>query len=163
VVGFVRDPLLNQSVLLPRQTLARELGLQGKANTVWIKTARSDPESEAAIARDLRRIFEENQVDTTPGGPLGAATATEIVQTFNFIFGFIISLLAIMASVIALVGSISLSGTLTLNVLERRREIGVLRAIGASSGAIARLLIGEGLILGWLSWIIALPLSTAFC
>jgi putative ABC transport system permease protein len=56
-------------------------------------------------------------------------------------------------------GSIALSGVLSLNVLERRREIGVMRAIGASSGAIARLFIGEALILGWMSWLIALPLS----
>jgi putative ABC transport system permease protein len=44
-------------------------------------------------------------------------------------------------------------------VIERQREIGVMRAIGASSWVIARLFIGEGLILGWLSWLIAFPLS----
>jgi putative ABC transport system permease protein len=48
---------------------------------------------------------------------------------------------------------------LSLNVIERRREIGVMRAIGASSWDITRLFIGEALILGWLSWLIALPLS----
>jgi len=57
------------------------------------------------------------------------------------------------------VGSIALSGVLSLNVLERRREIGVMRAIGASSRAVSGIFIGEGLILGLLSWVIALPLS----
>jgi putative ABC transport system permease protein len=61
--------------------------------------------------------------------------------------------------IIAIVGSIGLSGVLSLSVLERRREIGVMRAIGASSGKISALFIGEGLILGLLSWLIALPLS----
>ena len=70
-----------------------------------------------------------------------------------------IVLLAIMAVIIGIVGSIALSGTLSLSVMERTREIGVMRAIGASTWAIARLFIGEGLILGWLSWLIALPLS----
>jgi putative ABC transport system permease protein len=46
-----------------------------------------------------------------------------------------------------------------LNVIERGREIGVMRAIGAPSADIIRLFMGEGLILGWLSWLIALPLS----
>jgi putative ABC transport system permease protein len=46
-----------------------------------------------------------------------------------------------------------------LSVLERTREIGVMRAIGASSSQITRLFIGEGLLLGFLSWAIALPLS----
>ena len=64
-----------------------------------------------------------------------------------------------MAVVIAVVGGVSLSGVLSINVLERRREIGVMRAIGASSLQIFRLLVGEGLLLGWLSWLIALPLS----
>jgi putative ABC transport system permease protein len=43
--------------------------------------------------------------------------------------------------------------------MERRREIGVMRAIGASSWTIFRMFIGEGILLGWLSWLIALPLS----
>ena len=71
----------------------------------------------------------------------------------------IVTLLATMAVVIGVVGSIALSGVLSLNVLDRRREIGVMRAIGASSSDIAGLFIGEGLILGWLSWLIAVPLS----
>jgi putative ABC transport system permease protein len=57
------------------------------------------------------------------------------------------------------VGSIALSGVLSLSVRERTREIGVMRAIGASSRSIAGLFIGEGLLLGLLSWLIALPLS----
>jgi putative ABC transport system permease protein len=64
-----------------------------------------------------------------------------------------------MAVVMAMVGSIALSGVLSINVLERRREIGVMRAIGASTLTIAGLFIGEGLTLGLLSWAIALPLS----
>jgi putative ABC transport system permease protein len=34
-----------------------------------------------------------------------------------------------------------------------------MRAIGASSGRVAGLFIGEGLILGLLSWLLAIPLS----
>jgi putative ABC transport system permease protein len=64
-----------------------------------------------------------------------------------------------MALLIAIVGAVALSGTLSLNVLERTREIGVMRAIGASATAVSGQFIGEGLILGWLSWLIAIPLS----
>ncbi|MDX1522797.1 MAG: FtsX-like permease family protein, partial [Anaerolineae bacterium] len=71
----------------------------------------------------------------------------------------IIRLLAVMAVVIALVGGVGLSGVISLSVLERRREIGVMRAIGASSWQVIRLFMGEGLLLGLISWLIALPLS----
>ncbi len=68
-------------------------------------------------------------------------------------------MLLTLAALIALVGAIGLAGTLSINVLERRREIGVMRAIGASSPTIARQFIGEGLLLGLLAWLIAIPLS----
>jgi len=59
---------------------------------------------------------------------------------------------------------LGLMGTMSLNVMERVREIGVMRAFGASSAAISRIVIIEGLLIGILSWILAiglsLPLST---
>ena len=52
-------------------------------------------------------------------------------------FGIITTMLLTMSALIAAVGAIGLAGTLSINVLERRREIGVMRAIGASSFTIA--------------------------
>jgi ABC-type antimicrobial peptide transport system permease subunit len=68
-----------------------------------------------------------------------------------------------MAVVMAAVGGLGLSGTMSMNVLERVREIGVMRAIGASDGAILRLVLVEGIIIGLLSWVagavVAVPLA----
>ena len=66
---------------------------------------------------------------------------------------------AAVQEIVAVAGGVGLSGVLTLNVLERRRDIGVMRAIGASTWRVVRLYVGEGMLLGWLSWMIALPLS----
>ena len=86
-------------------------------------------------------------------------TAHRLTDDVTGRFDIIISLLAGMAILIAVVGGVALSGVLSINVIERTREIGVMRAIGASSQAVAGQFIGEGLILGWLSWVIAFPLS----
>lgn len=50
-------------------------------------------------------------------------------------------------------------GTLSINVIERRREIGVLRTIGTTATGIVEVFCGEGILLGVLSWLFALPLS----
>jgi len=49
--------------------------------------------------------------------------------------------------------------TMSINVIERGREIGVMRSTGATSTAIAGIFVAEGVLVGVLSWLIAAPLS----
>ena len=46
-----------------------------------------------------------------------------------------------------------------MNVVERTREIGVMRAIGACSRTIVGMFVAEGVLIGGLSWLLAVPLS----
>ena len=50
-------------------------------------------------------------------------------------------------------------GTMSINVLERTREIGVMRAVGASNGDIQGIVIVEGMVIGLISWAISILLS----
>ncbi|MEZ4594158.1 MAG: FtsX-like permease family protein [Chloroflexota bacterium] len=52
-----------------------------------------------------------------------------------------------------------LMGSLGISVVERTREIGVMRAIGARSPTIVSLFIMEGVLQGVLSWLVAVPLA----
>lgn len=161
VVGLLFDPIITTSAHVSRETLLRETGSVNKADTIWIQTVANDPTEEVALGKALRTYYKENHIEISPQrGVFGISdSASETAQTIVNQFNFIIILLGVMAVIIGAVGSIALSGALSLSVLERRREIGVMRAIGASSWTIIRLFVGEGLLLGWLSWLIALPFS----
>lgn len=63
--------------------------------------------------------------------------------------------LLFLSMLMATVGSIGLTGTMSLNVLERTREIGVMRAVGASDGEVFRIVLVEGLIIGLISWVVS--------
>jgi len=86
------------------------------------------------------------------------AMSTERAEGEAF-FGAIIFLLLVMALMLAIVGGLGLMGTMSINVLERTREIGVLRAIGAPNKGVARVFIREGIAIGLISWLFGAMLA----
>jgi putative ABC transport system permease protein len=80
-------------------------------------------------------------------------------------YGLLIAALAFIAAMMAVVGAVGLSSTMSIRILERRREIGVLRAVGASPRAVFGAIVTEGVVVGVASWglavIVSVPLSSA--
>jgi putative ABC transport system permease protein len=70
-----------------------------------------------------------------------------------------VSMLLVLAVIMALVGGIGLMGALSISVVERTREIGVMRAIGARTPTILGMFVMEGVLQGMFSWLIAVPVS----
>lgn len=89
--------------------------------------------------------------EVTAGKSLTATTTDGL----NILTGFLL----MMALLIAVVGSIGLTGTMSMNVLERIREIGIIRAIGASDRAVMNLVMVEGVLIGLMSWVFGTLLS----
>jgi putative ABC transport system permease protein len=88
-----------------------------------------------------------------------ARTGQSTLKTASESLDILVTFLLIMALLTALVGSMGLTGTMGMNVLERTREIGVMRSIGAVDSEIMRTVIVEGVIIGGISWILGTLLS----
>ncbi len=159
VVGLVNDSMNDRRIIAPRETLLITSRRVGQGNNLFVKTEESTPDQDIVIARRLREDFDYRGLDLQASN---ADTLSQLAEEAISSFNIIIYLLLIMAILIAIIGGIALSGVLSINVLERRVEIGILRAIGASNGAIGALFITEGILLGWLSWLIAVPISVPF-
>jgi putative ABC transport system permease protein len=86
-------------------------------------------------------------------------TAYEERQFADSQFNIVIGMLLTLAVIVALVGGIGLMGSLSISVVERTREIGVMRAIGAGSGTMMGMFVMEGVLQGLLSWAMAVPVS----
>jgi putative ABC transport system permease protein len=86
---------------------------------------------------------------------LGADIAARQKSLTNLLVYFML----MMAALIAVVGGLGLMGTMGINVLERTREIGVLRAVGASNFDVQSIVIVEGIVVGLISWVISIVFS----
>ena len=85
----------------------------------------------------------------------GLSIQEDSAQGINILVIFLL----IMALLIAFVGSIGLTGTMGMNVLERTREIGVMRAIGAVDLEIIKSVVIEGMMIGLITWVLAIGMS----
>ena len=63
---------------------------------------------------------------------------------------------------ITLVASFNIVGTLTMIVTEKQREIAILKAMGATPGAIMRIFMLNGLVIGLTGTVIGIPLGYTF-
>ena len=90
---------------------------------------------------------------------LRAETADSVRDGYRAQFNNLVVLLMALAGLTALVGGLGLANTMALNVLERSRELGVLRAMGAGRVLLRRLVLAEGLAVALISAVLAVVLA----
>ncbi|MEZ4662019.1 MAG: FtsX-like permease family protein [Caldilineaceae bacterium] len=149
VVGFAQTTEFggNISAYVTYDYFTRLTNSVGSASSALIQVDRTPERTIDEQATLLEETFDQ------AGMRVGSIFTVDRIRTFtgNF-FTVIVSLLLVMGVLIASVGA-RLAGTMSTNVLERTREIGVMRFIGASDGAVLRIVIVEGVIIGLLSWL----------
>jgi putative ABC transport system permease protein len=162
VVGVVRSPLPLPILYADYAAVTRMLGEPNHTRSVRVLTTASTPAAQEATAEALQEHFEAFGVRVA-----AVQTQAQLREQSTSLFTIITAFLLSMAMLVAGVGGLGLMGTLSINVLERTREIGILRAIGAANRQVQTIVITEGLVVGLLSWLIglllALPLSGLLC
>jgi putative ABC transport system permease protein len=160
VVGVVSGQMMGPLFFADRDSLDGILGLKGGITRVVVRTAgHTTADQDAASARLEARLKKAGLPVT------GLRTSTGIASNISNQLGILVTFLVIMAVILAAVGVIGLTGTMIINVLESTREIGVMRAIGASHMSIYQVFVTEGVVVGLMSWfggvILSVPMSLA--
>lgn len=155
VVGLAFDMTNRQrTVFVPLSAYAKLQHQPGFATSLLVQTGDHQNESQERMEQELVQIFERKNILVDSVEQSNASIAEQLAP-----FDMIVYLLMGMAILMALVGGLGLMGAMFLNVAERMREIGVMRAIGGDSWKIVWIFINEGLALGLLSWLLAALLS----
>jgi putative ABC transport system permease protein len=149
VSGFVSD-----TIYAPQEALYKTTKKYDQGSVLLIRTKSANPEFTAEVTRELKDLFESKSMKVVDSQTQAALRATNEWQ-----FSIVTSMLLALSVIVALVGGIALMGALSIGIIERTKEIGVLRAIGARSPMILGIFVMEGIFQGCLSWLVSIPIS----
>jgi putative ABC transport system permease protein len=161
LVGIAQSPTMRPFLYAPERALERATSEVGRAGVLMvIGEPGMTADEQEVLATAVQDRLEAAGVDV-------AATTTSgaLRETQETLFDVMVVFLSSMAILLGVVGGLGLMGTMTINVVERAREIGVLRAVGASDRAVLTIFLTEGVLIGAISWVIgviaSLPISRA--
>jgi putative ABC transport system permease protein len=149
VGGFASD-----TIYVPEAALVKISHEYNRAGRVLIRTTTHDGAFITKVTQNLKEAFERHSLKVS-----GSQTQADLRMTNEWQFSIVTSMLLALSIIVAIVGALALMGALSIGVIERTKEIGVLRAIGARSRTILSIFVMEGILQGLLSWLIAVPVS----
>lgn len=149
VVGIAREAFSPPTAYVSR-AFFEQAGHVGMANSARIALDRPDSASIASFREVLDRNLEAEGIRA-----LSTLSTAESRYGFDQHMLMVYIFLIVMSVIIGAVGGLGLMTTMSINVLERRREMGVLRAIGASARVVWLIVVAEGLTMGLMSFSLA--------
>ncbi|HEU4833370.1 MAG TPA: FtsX-like permease family protein [Pyrinomonadaceae bacterium] len=146
IVGLAREAFA--------PTAVGYIPLTGMVNSLRLALDNTDPDAVSELKAELDRNLEAQGVRAR-----SSSTKTENRFGFDQHMLMIYVFLIVMSAIVGGVGGLGLMTTMSLNVLERRREMGVMRALGATPRIVWLMIVAEGIVIGLLSWAIAALLA----
>ncbi len=154
VIGFTEDVGAHATAYVSLNVFSNLTNTSGKVKMLRVSYTDRSKENAVKKNREVEALLEKENISvntTIPVWLLQSAIAAHMKVLINS--------LMTMAILMGLVGTLGLMSTMSMNILERTREIGVMRAIGATPKKIRNLIVWEGLLIGGLSIFIALLVS----
>ena len=134
-VGFAISRLSEEEAHASLKSLQEITGFQGKISLIQLNIPGSAPEIER-MAREL----------ASPG--IEARPVRQIVDSSGRVLGTIRGLTVSLTGLIVIIIALSVTATMTTIVLERRKDVAVMKALGAGDRLVIDLFLSEGATLG---------------
>jgi putative ABC transport system permease protein len=156
IVGFIDEVGSAATAYVPRAEMIVDASNEPKANLLRITTTAHTPEEKLQAIHDIEQALESHGLIVKL-----SLSLKELKTAMGAHITVLIKSLIAAALVMGTVAGLGLSAMLSMSVLERTREFGVLRAVGATPAVITRMILSEAAVMGIFGLLAAIPLSLA--
>jgi len=160
IIGFLKklsNPQFNDIVLMNEDVMRDLLNLGNEVDVIVGQVSNVNDIDKVAlnVERELRkkRDVEKGKED------FSVETPQQILETFNLILNLVQAIIVGIAGISLVVGGVGIANTMFTSVLERRKEIGVMKAIGARNSSILLIFLLESGFLGFFGGLIGVGLG----
>lgn len=137
IIESTGNPTVDNAVVIGLQPGDSLLQRAGKYDSLFV----------AATSSDYVNVVEE-EIRVIYGNDIGITTVQNILETIEEFTGGINAFLSSIAIISLVVGAVGIITTLYTSVVERIREIGTLKAIGAKNTTVLALFLFEAILIG---------------
>ncbi len=163
IVGFLdkmSNPQFNGIVLINEKAMKTALNLDDSVDLITAQVINVNDIEQVAesVKKELRkrRDVKEGEED------FSVETPQQAVESFNAVLNIVQAVIIGIAAISLLVGGIGIANTMFTSVLERRKEIGIMKAIGARNSSILLLFLLESGTLGLVGGVLGVVLGIIF-
>ena len=151
VVGFVRE-IGGGGAYLPKAAFDRLYGATEAGKMVRIRLMPGTDRDQ--VIETIEAAFNAAKLPVERSAPL--------TMLYEALVGHVevpVRMIVAAAVLLGAIGGLGLASMMTVNVLERTREIGIMKAIGASPAVVLQVVLGEAVTIAVLSWLVAIVLA----
>ena len=156
---------MNDMVYLPLTNMSAEIvgnnALTGVAiNGFWVKASNPD-QLEAAEFQVANVLRLRHDIHPPKEDDFTVTNEVDLIKTFTNIMGLLTLMVTAIAGISLVVGGIGIANIMLVSVMERTREIGLRKAVGATSGAILNQFLMESIVISSIGGAIGIGLGVA--
>jgi len=158
LVGVVEEVGSGATAYISDLDFDTTLGTIGRAQMIRIMTSSNNPVDREALIRKIDNKLQQAGIVIKKAVPLSllkTAMGEHVVV--------LVATLIMTAILLAVIGLLGLASTMSMNVIERTRELGIMKVSGATPFVIVKIITIEGVLIALMSWVLAvlvsLPLS----
>ncbi len=121
----------SSAVYIPRGFYSKKISPDASASQVVVQVI--DQDNSSTVADNITAFLTEK---TGNSGSYNVSSMQSMIEQYNEVIGTITMLLSGIAAISLLVGGVGIMNIMIVTVIERRKEIGIRKALGAAPGAI---------------------------